>query len=572
MSQRLPLPSRLWLALAAALTFAKLWLTLGQPIYAIGFAMHDDALYLKLARSIVRGEWLGAYDQMTLAKGPFYPIFAAAVFWIGLPLSFAQQLLYTAACAVWARALRPAFRSLAFCLGVYALLMLNPMSWEAPTNGRILRQAVYTPLGLMVFGAIVALYCRRHGPLRRQAPWAALLGLALGCFWMTREESIWIAPSVAVLLGGWGVATGLARPAAARRIAAVLGLAAACTAAPLLVVSALNHRHYGWFGTVEMRAQPLQDAYGAMTRVRVGPDLPFVPVTREAREAIYRFSPTAAKLRPHLEGDYGRGWADASTYTTKLPPERLEIGSGWFVWALRDCTAAAGEAPDAARAMAFYQRMADEINAACDSGQLPSRPRRSGFFPAWRSDYNAELVRTLVIFTDFVVTYESFGARPLPSLGDENDLQLFRDLTRDQLSPKAAGPNLEKPAQEWLDRIKQDTLQRAGDAMRPTMTTLLIVAHVLAFLRLVQLLRARTCTFAFAAAVAAWGGTFAYLLLNALVHVTSFPVIAVSTFAPVYPWMSLFVAMVAWDVLNSWLPGATVNSNSSSIGSGHRST
>jgi hypothetical protein len=570
MSQRLPLTSRLLLALAAALTVAKLWLTLGQPVYAIGFAMHDDALYLKLARSIARGEWLGAYDQMTLAKGPFYPIFIAAVFWIGLPLSVAQQLLYTAACAVCARALRPAFRPLAFCLGVYALLLLNPMSWEAPTNGRILRQAVYTPLGLMVFGSVVALYCRRHEPLRRLAPWAVLLGVALGCFWMTREESIWIAPSVAVLLGGWVVAARPAGPAAWWRIAATLGLAVSGTAAPLLVVSTLNHRHYGWFGTVEMRARPLQDAYGAMTRVRVGPDLPFVPVTREAREAIYRVSPTAAKLRPHLEGDYGLGWAGASTYATKLPAESLQIGSGWFVWALRDCATAAGEAPDAARAMAFYRKLADEINAACDAGVLPARPRRSGFFPEWRSDYNADLVRTLVIFLDFVATYESFGARPLPSLGDENDLQLFRDMTRDQLSPKAAGPNLEKPVQEWLDRIKLDALQRAGEAMRAAMTTLLIVALVLFLLRLVQLLRARTCTFPFAAAVAALGGTFAYLLLNALVHVTSFPVIAVSTFAPIYPWMSLFVAMVAWDTLNTWRTAADHGADSPSIGPGHR--
>lgn len=552
MSPGAPLSTRWWLALAATLTLAKLWLTLGQPIYAIGYAMHDDVLFLKLGRSIARGEWLGAYDQMTLAKGPFYSLFVAAVFWIGLPLTFAQQLFYTAACAACARALRPAFRSLAFAVGVYALLMLNPMSWEAPTNGRILRQHVYTPLGMLVFAAALALYCRRHESFKRQLPWAALLGLSLGCFWMTREESVWIVPSLLVLVGAGAIAAWRENRAARRPLAATWAVAALCTALPLGAVSWMNYRHYGWFGTVEVRAKPLEDAYGAMARVQIGPELPFVPVTREAREAIYLVSPTAAKLRPHLEGDYGRGWAGASTYTTKLPAESLQIGSGWFIWALRDSTAAAGEAPDAGRAMAFYRQLADEINAACDSGQLPAGPRRSGYFPEWRSDYNAELVRTLVIFVDFVVTYKSFSSFPLPSLGDENDLQLFRDITRDRLSRKVAGPNLEVPAQDWLNHHKLDFLQRAGTAMRVTMMTLLAAAHVLFALRLLQLLRARTVTFAFAAAVAAWGGTFAYILLNALVHVTSFPVIAVSTFAPIYPWMSLFVVLVAWDGLNAW--------------------
>lgn len=556
MTARAPLPARLWLALAIGLTLAKAWLTLGQPIYAIGPAAHDDALFLKLARSIAQGDWLGPYDQLTLAKGPFYSIFVAAVFWIGLPLSLAQQLFYSAACAAFARAVAPAFRSMGLIVVVYALLLLNPMTWEAPTNGRILRQHVYTPLGLMIFAASVAWYCRRHEPLKRQLPWSMLLGVSLGCFWMTREESVWITPSLLVLLGGLAIATLKANRSAWRALTANLGVAAVCTALPLLAVSMLNNRHYGWFGTVEMRARPLQDAYGAMARVRIGPDLSFVPVTREAREAIYQVSPAAAKLRPHLEGDYGRGWAGASAYTTKLPAESLEIGSGWFLWALRDSTAAAGEAPDAGRAMAFYQQIADEINAACDAGRLPAGPRRSGYFPAWRTEYTRELVRTMVIFIDFVFSYKSFGAFPLPSIGDEPSLQVFRDITRDRISRKAAGENLEVPAQDWLNQIKLKTLQEAGKIMRRVMMTLIIVAHILFAIRLVQLARERACTFAFAAAIAAGGGTFAYLLVNALVHVTSFPVISVSTFAPVYPWVTLFIVLVAWDVLEAWRPVA----------------
>ncbi|HLP25482.1 MAG TPA: hypothetical protein VK477_07385, partial [Acidobacteriota bacterium] len=234
------------------------------------------------------------------------------------------------------------------------------------------------------------------------------------------------------------------------------------------------------------------------------------------------------------------------------PPEQLEIGSGWFMWALRDCTAAAGEAPNAGAAIAFYQRLADEINAACDDGRLPAGPRRSGFLPPWRPGYTAELARTMVIFADFVLTYKSFSAFALPSIGDDNELELFRDVTRDRLARKAAGPNLEVPTQDWLDRIKLDFLQRLGKWMRGVLITLTVAAHVLAFFRLIQLARSRTCTFPFATAIAAWGGVLAYLLVNALVHVTSFPVIAVSTFSPIYPWIGVFIVATAWDSLAAW--------------------
>lgn len=544
----------IWLWLAVALTGAKLWLTLGQPVYAIGPAVHDDALFLKLARSLVRGEWLGAYDQFTLAKGPFYPLFIAFVFWVGVPLALAQHLFYAGACATFARAVRPAIHSAGASCGLYALLLLNPMSWEGPTNGRILRQAVYTPLGVMIFAALVALYCRRAEPLRRQAPWASLLGLALGCFWLTREESIWIVPSVLMLAGGYCLAAARTSRAALRRSGAALAIAAVCTTLPLLAVATMNLRHYGWFGTVEVTSAPLERAYGALLRIKVGPELPFVPVTRAAREAAYEVSPTLARLRPHLEGSYGRGWAGASVAATGRPPDELEIAGGWFLWALRDCAAAAGEAPDAARALAFYQRLADEINAACDDGRLPARPPRSGFFPPWRDAYAGELVRTLAFFADFFLTYQAFSAFPNPSLGDEGELQVFRDLTRSRIARKAAGENLEVPTQDWLDRIKLDSLHRAGHALRGVFITLMISAQALFALRLLQLARARSCSFPFAAAVAAWGGICGYLLLNALVQVTSFSLIAVSSFSPIYPWAGIFIAMVAWDAWSAWRP------------------
>ena len=53
-------------------------------------------------------------------------------------------------------------------------------------------------------------------------------------------------------------------------------------------------------------------------------------------------------------------------------------------------------------------------------------------------------------------------------------------------------------------------------------------------------------------AVAAGGGVLAYLLLNALVQVTSFPVIAVSTFAPIYPLLLVFVIAALWDAAEAW--------------------
>ena len=97
--------NRIWLGLALALTATKLWLSRGQGVFAIGSAGLDDRLFLELAQHLVRGEWLGPYTETTLAKGPFYPLFIAGAFLVGLPLFLTQHLFYAAACGLFA--LRP---------------------------------------------------------------------------------------------------------------------------------------------------------------------------------------------------------------------------------------------------------------------------------------------------------------------------------------------------------------------------------------------------------------------------------------------------------------------------------
>lgn len=543
---------RIWFWAGIALTVIKLWLTRAQPVYAIGNAALDDRLFLVMAESIVRGDWLGAYSQATLAKGPFYSIWIAALYWIGIPLGLGVQLAYAGACAAFARACRPAISSGAVLLAMYALLLWNPMSFEAPTMGRIIRQQIYTPLALAVLAGLVGLYCRRHETLRRQLPWTLLTGLSFGCFWLTREESVWLVPSVVLLASAAAVWAFRISREQGRVMLRSLGLAAALAALPLVLVSWQNYRHYGWFGTVENRATEFQDAYGAMVRVNIGPDIDFVPVTREAREAMYKVSPTFAKLQPYLEGEYGLGWAGASSYVTKLPAGEKQIGGGWLIWALRDSVAAAGYCHSAREALDFYRRMADELNAACDAGKLPAHPRRSGFLPRWKAGQSAAVARAVGQFADFTVSFRSFSVYPMLSIGDHDQLLLFHDLTRDAVSSSVQAAKMPLENQEELDRWKFARLHHIGGFMRPVILVLFFTAQLIAIIRLVQSIRNRRLTFPYVLAAAAWGGAFACLLINALVQVTSFPVTAVSTFSPVYPLLLVFVIAAFWDAGVAW--------------------
>jgi hypothetical protein len=317
-----------WLGMAVLLTTIKIWLTRGQGIFAIGSAGHDDRLFVELAQHLIRGEWLGPYNELTLAKGPLYSLFIAAAFLVGIPLFLAQQTFYAAACALVARSLRPAIPSAGIRFGLFALLLWNPMSYDMPGMGRILRQQIYGSLALMIFAGLIALYLRRREPSRRLVPWALLSGLSAGAFYLTREETIWIIPSLLLLAAAFVVSSWreskILRLNAMRMTA--LGLLAASL--PVLAVSTLNKHYYGWFGTCEFRAEEFQDAYGAMLRVQAGPHMAYVPVTREAREAMARVSPKFAELQQQFTSGLALGWAQASEFFTHLPPSEGQIGGG----------------------------------------------------------------------------------------------------------------------------------------------------------------------------------------------------------------------------------------------------
>lgn len=537
-----------WLGAAVALTALKLWFTRGQSVFAIGAAAHDDRLFLQLGEYLTQGRWLGPYDQTTLAKGPFYPLWIAAMALLHVPLFFSQQLLYATSCAALVRACAPLWTRPAAACAFYALLLWNPITYDASSLGRVLRQHVYSPLAFFIFAGLIALYFLRRESLRRQLPWAALLGFSAAAFWLTREESVWILPSVLLLATAVLIGAGAEERGRRWRSLASLGVALACAVAPLLVVSALNYRHYGWFGTVEFRAPEFNDAYGAMVRVKVGPDLPRVPVTRAAREAMYAVSPTFAQLAPHLEGAVGRGWATASTEITGKPADELEIGGGWMMWALRDATAAAGHHRSAGDAMKFYRAMADEINAAANDGRLPAGPPRSGFVPVWREGQIADVVKTLGRFAHYVVSFESFNARAPRSEGSEDLLGLFRAMTHERLSPSAEGETPAALRPGPLDHWRVGALNTIGGVLRAALHPLFWTMQLVAAVCLALRLRMLSWSFPLTLAAAAWGAGTAYLLIQAIVHVTSFPVMVISSFASAYPLALLFIGATAWEV------------------------
>jgi hypothetical protein len=539
---------------AVALILFKLWLVSAQTIFAIGGSTFDDQLFLTLASELLSGHWLGSYSQFTLMKGPLFSFFAAAAFLLGIPLFIAQHLLYAGACGLMTRALRPLIRWPGLRLALFAVLLFNPATYSGAYAMRVMRQNLLPALSFLIIAGLVALYARRDGPKRRLLPWALLTGIALPAFWLTREESVWILPCVGLLWTAAAVAVWRGHTSDRRQRLAILALPALLWAAGVGAVAGVNYWNYGIFTTCEFNRAEFKDAFGALLRVEPKQQRVFIPITREMRERLYAVSPAFAELSPYLEGQMGHDWATSAEWLTHLSPDEREIAVGWFMWALRDAVVAAGHAQTADEAMAFYARLAREINEACDRGVIKAGPHRSGFLPPLRSEYLSPFFGAYHRAAALVVSFDRMSPTCVPSQGSPDDLAFFADLTRGRLSPPAGGVRL-PPKQRWLDHIRLNVLDRtyriypllvpwAGG----TAVIALITAGVIALVR-------RRPTYFAVVSVAAIGSIMAIVAIDALIAVTSYPTsIDVIYLAGTYGLWLLFI-------FSSWLALFEVTTN-----------
>ncbi len=370
------------LALAAALVLVAA----SVPFLAVPDAQVDDGLFARLAVNILRYGWLGPYDQLTLAKSPFYPLFLAASSLTGLPFLAVQTAAYAASSLLlaWAVGLLCGSRAVEFACAV--ALLLNPVLFAMDLL-HVTREGIYVPLTVLVVALGLLCYAERERIFVCRLFLAVATGFAAAAFWLTREEGVWILPSLALIVAADILAVWSRGSKAIATEITLIGAAAATAAACVGAVCVINAWQYGVYDVVEFKQPEFVDAYAALARID-GPEVgPHVRIGWARLGKAYEASPTAAELQPTL-----RAMAPALVGAScdgdgpAVLPCDGEIHDAWLLWGLRYAAAASGHYRTAREARDFWRQLAHEVDFACDDGRLACGPaRRSLLRPIdWR--------------------------------------------------------------------------------------------------------------------------------------------------------------------------------------------
>ncbi|MGE0736229.1 MAG: hypothetical protein AB7G15_18075 [Alphaproteobacteria bacterium] len=458
-------------AVLAVISLAYLLLIAAKPMIAGPGLDHDELLFLRLSEEIAAGRWLGAYNQLTLAKGPGYPLWLAAISWLGVPLQIAQGIVYLGAGWIVAFGVRRLGVPGWACIALFAAYLAVPGA-TATITGRVLRDGLYTPLIGLMFGAMIWHFALRHRGVAVRAIPALLLGAVLFWLWITREEVLWLTPGVAL----FAVGLILSSPGAprGRRIRCflgdlvVLGIAAACVAGGVYAIGAINQRHYGVRDISEFRQSAQIAAYAAISRVVPDRYERFVIAPKDVREKLYAASPAFARLRAELDGPMLK-WAERGCDAQRISPCDNNYRIGHFIWALRDAAAATGHFKTGADAKSYFKTVALEIDTACDAGKLKCLPKRHTLAPPYRSEYLDLAEPWLIGLAMMGLRQENLPNGAQYAIGDRPSIDAFRRLTHAPLYPRGrhlfvtarvAGPLESRP------KLSLDAPDTKGNVLR----------------------------------------------------------------------------------------------------------
>lgn len=257
---------------------ARMWLA-PRALQAIGWATYDDHWFVERAQALLAGEWLGAYDHMTLIKGAGYPLWIAFCNALRIPLLFMQHLLYVLACLAVCVAVAPVVRSGLLRASMFVVLAFNPMTFAYDIGTRASREGIYPALTLFVFAACVNAVLRLDAAPARRVFHAAVCGFAVAIFWITREEGVWIVPLLAF--------AALAGRAEWRRVAIMATAAAAAFWAVYGSVMLANALRYGVAAVVARFRVDLPPGRSFLVLSLRGKEIERIPITARPRGSVH---------------------------------------------------------------------------------------------------------------------------------------------------------------------------------------------------------------------------------------------------------------------------------------------
>lgn len=409
-------------------TLGRLWLAYELPLWRT-YMPHDETLLLNYAQNIIKGNWLGDYNNVTLTKGITFSIFLVISCVTRIPYTILLVLYHIVAILIFIYAIKGLIKNPWVLLCIYVFLLYSPGMMSFSITQRIYRNALVMPTVLLILGTFIGIYLRTDKDKKIHIIWAIIGGISLIGFWNLREDSIWIIPFCIV-----ASTISIIRVCVLYKSDEIKIKLKKCfiIIVPFIIffsgnsiISYINYQVYGIFtlndrgdtAFAEVSSKILRIEYEDKTEI----DENRVWVSRDKYEYIIDHSETLSSIKSSLLEAYD-AW---SVSTNGNCPGDI------YIWAIRDGAQWAGQYESAVSAETFWKKVNQELEEEIEQKHLKEK----------KAIYFSFSLRGLTVdeipqfFTDiirsikYMVDYESANVRAQKSEGTWAELREIEAFT-----------------------------------------------------------------------------------------------------------------------------------------------
>lgn len=407
-------------------------------------AGHDDAWVVKGASSILNGNWLGEYSQMTLIKGCFSPLLMAFGNVIGLGYMMLTASLHCISCLIFIKAIAPLLKTCKSKCFAFTLILFDPILFDMNVSQRAYRATHSQWQLLLIFGAMFAIWFHRNDKITKIIPWAVCGGLSLWAFMNTREDSVWIMVFVliaavviilSIILLGKKNKTGK-KIVVLKSIVSILPLVLLFVGNS--VIKTINYVNYGGYllndRTHGYFSEVIKDLYliepdEEFNEKYTDPNLPYKQfnynIYRNAVEKAFNASPSFNSIREKMEVSIAN-WESAESIVDG------ELEYDHMVFAIRDAVAMAGNYDNLAESEEFYRIVHKELTDAFENGALSKRNILINTnLPPLPDNSILKVFENIPSAMSYVIDIKELATLCAPSIGSETDIFNFSEITGD---------------------------------------------------------------------------------------------------------------------------------------------
>ena len=358
------------------LIIIKHLLTINIPIYIRDNNGADEYLMLSQAESLIKGNYLGTYDYLTLVKGIGFPLFLATAFKIGISYLSLYSIYYSVATLIAMIPLRKIVKSKFLLLLAFVIILFCPATFDNNVQ-LVYRNMLIIPQSIILVSSIMMMYFNVNKSNLKLTLWTILTSLTWIFMWHTREDTIWSVPLLAVGFITLLICILINKELFKKKIIKILIILIPFISlfGSIQVISYINYKHYGVYTNNQLNKTNYAKAVNLLMKIKPDQDVEHVTITRNALNKAFAVSPTFSELSYVINSDY-----DNKNPLVLAQEDNGEINEDLITWELIGAARIKGYYESAQKAEDFWGKVYDELSKAIDDNKLETRailPSRS---------------------------------------------------------------------------------------------------------------------------------------------------------------------------------------------------